>query len=216
MAEDTNQKLKQMLEEIQSIKSIISQKKPTLQRVLHPKHARLSMFLIGIGISVFSWIYYYLVQQYVSFSAVPQKIRSAYISLLSLTVIALIGLFFVFWSRSMAKDGNKKSDGVLSAIFSFRIFHLIFPVRILGLVFVLYLFERGMLYFIVPTLSIVVGLQFNFLGCMTETRNYVIGGYWFLVTAVIILVEPMSTPLAIFFSLGCGSLVFGLLPNPEK
>ena len=117
MAEDTNQKLKQMLEEIQSIKSIISQKKPTLQRVLHPKHARLSMFLIGIGISVFSWIYYYLVQQYVSFSAVPQKIRSAYISLLSLTVIALIGLFFVFWSRSMAKDGNKKSDGVLSAIF---------------------------------------------------------------------------------------------------
>lgn len=217
MAEDSNQKFNEMLEEIHSIKSIISQKKPALQRVLHPRHLRISMLFIGIGISIFSWIYYYLVQQYIHFSSVPQQIRSIYILLLSLTAVALSCGVFVFWSRSMAKNGRKDGGDVLSSIFSFRIFHVIFPVRLLGLVLIFYFFEKGMLYYIVPTLSIAVGLQANFLGCMTETRNYIIGGYWYLGTAVIlILADAIPTSLAVFLSLGCGSLLFGLLPNSER
>lgn len=218
MTEDTNQKLEEMFEDIQSIKSIISQKKSNLYRVLNPKHARFSMLLIGISISVFSWIYYYLLQQYDSISSVPQLTRNIYLSLLALTVAILLYVFFVFWSRSMAKNGSKNSDDVWSSIFSFRIIHLLFPIRILGLFFIITFIENGMLYFVVPTLSIVVGLQANFLGCMTETRNYVIAGYWYLITAVIIiiLVDSIPTPLAVILSLGCGSLIFGLLPNSEN
>ncbi len=218
MGEETNQKLEQMLDEIHSIKGVISQQKPTLHRVLHPRHLRFSMLLIGISTSVFSWVYYYLMQQYLSFTFIPQQIRSIYMTLLWMTVVALLAIFFIFWSRSMAKNGSKGSSSVWSSIFSFRIFNLIFPVRILALYFIFTFIQNGMLYFIVPTLAIAVGLQANFLGCMTETRNYVIGGYWYLLTALITLIfaDSISTSIAVFFSLGCGSLLFGLLPNKEN
>ena len=50
MAEETNQKLDQLYDDVQSIKSVIRQKKSTLHQVLHPRHLKLSMLFIGIGI----------------------------------------------------------------------------------------------------------------------------------------------------------------------
>jgi len=218
---DTNQKLDQLYDDVQSIKSVIRQKKSTLHQVLHPRHLRLSMLFIGFCISLFSLVYYFLMLRYVNFSTVPPQTRQIYIISMSLMVVVLLSLFFVFWSKSMANNKIKGSgelwEQALDSIFSFRIFNLLFPVRVLGFYFVITFIEKDMLYFIVPTLSIVVGLQANFLGCITETRNYVIGGYWYLVTALITLIYANSipTPLAVFFSLGCGSLLFGLLPNSK-
>jgi hypothetical protein len=220
MAEEANQKLDQLYDEIQSIKGVIRQKKSTLHQVLHPRHLRLPMLFIGIGISLFSLVYYFLMLKYVNFSNVPPQTRQIYNISMSLTVVALFSFFCVFWARS--KVNNKIKGGgdvldVLDSLFSFRIFNLMFPVRILGFYFVITFIEKDMLYFIVPTLSIVVGLHANFLGCITETRNYVIWGYWYLGAALITLIYANSipTPLAVFFSLGCGSLLLGLLPNSK-
>jgi hypothetical protein len=217
MAKETSQKLDQLYDEIQSIKGVIRQKKSTLHQVLHPRHLRLPMLLIGICISLFSLVYYFLMLRYEDLSTIPQETRQVYIISMFLMVVVLISLFSVFWSRSMAKNKIKGSGDALDSIFSFRIFNLLFPVRILALYFIITFIEKDMLYFIVPTLSIVVGLQANFLGCITETRNYVIGGYWYLVTALIALIyaDSIPTSLAVFFSLGCGSLLFGLLPNSK-
>ena len=218
MDNQTNQQLAQMTSEIQSIKNILYQKKPHLRAVLHPKHLKLFMLLTGISISVLSLVFYYLEQRYGGFSTSPDLIRNAYGGLAMLVGISLFGLLFVFWSRSLKKnEGKLTGEHVWSAFFSFRVFHLMFPVDLLALLLIIYCIDQDMAYYIIPILSIHIGLQFNFMGCITETKNYVIGGYWYMTAGVIIfLSNSIAGSLAVLLSLGCGSLLFGLLPNPEK
>ncbi|MBU2646404.1 hypothetical protein KKI24_16980 [bacterium] len=218
MENATNQQLTQIMGEIQSIKSIIHQKKPVLHILLHPKHLKIFMLLTGISVCFFSLVHYYFEQRYGSFSASPPPIPGVYYFLAALVGIVLWCLFFVFWSKSLRKNGGKfTGDHAWSGVLSFRVINLILPVRLIALVLIIYCIKYEMLFYIIPTLSIAIGLQFNFLGCITDTRNYVIGGYWFMTTAVIIFLNnSIPGSLAVLFSLGCGSLLFGFLPNPEK
>ncbi len=218
MENATNQQLAQMASEIHSIKNILYQKKPHLQAVLHPRHLKIFMLLTGISVSVFSLVFYYLEQRYGGFSTTPYLIRQVFMGLATLVGFILILLFIFFGSRSLKKNGGKLTgEHVWSAFFTFRVFHLVFPVRLIGFLLIIYCIDLDMAYYIIPILSIAIGLQFNFLGCMTETRNYVIGGYWYMAAGTIIfLSNSIPGSLAVLFSLGCGSLLFGLLPNPEK
>ncbi len=218
MTNTTNQQLTEMMEEIQSIKSIINQKKPVLHVLLHPKHLKLFMLLTGVGVSVLSLAYYYLEQRYGVFRASPESIRQVFKGLVIAIGTALFALLFILWSRSIKKNGGKLAgEHVMSALFSFRVINLLLPVRFLAFVLILYCIDKETYYYIIPILSIAIGLQFNFLGCMTETKNYVVSGYWFILTAIIVfLFTSIPASLAVLISLGCGSLLFGILPNPEK
>jgi hypothetical protein len=207
-----------MMDEIKSLKSILNQKKPILHILLHPRHLKLFMLLTGISVSLFSLVFYFLEQRFGSFGTTPDIIRRGFATLVALVGIILFCLFFVFWSNSLKKSGGKFSgEQVWSSFFSFRVANLLMPVRVMAIIFILYCMQQNLLYYIIPLLSIAIGLQSNFLGCITETINYVIGGYWFMITGVYItLVPSIPGPLAVLLSLGCGCLLFGFLPNPEK
>lgn len=214
----TNQQLTQMMDEIKSLKSIINQKKPILHILLHPRHLKLFMLLTGISVSLFSLVFYFLEQRFGSFGTTPDIIRRGFATLATLVGMILFCLLFVFWSNSLKKSGGKLSVGhVWSSLFSFRVVHLLAPVRLMAFIFIVYCLDQNLHYYIIPILSIAIGLQSNFLGCITETINYVIGGYWFMIAGVYIaLVPSIPGPLAVLLSLGCGCLLFGFLPNPEK
>ena len=218
MENSTNQQLAHMMDEIQSIKNIIHQKKPVLRIVLHPKHLKIFMLLTGISVSIFSLVFYYLEQRYGNYSLSPALIRQIYVRLAALVGATLYVLFFVLWLKSLRKNGGKLTgEDVWSAYFSFRVINLLLPVRLIAVALIMYCIEQDMTYYIIPIISIAIGLQCNFLGCITETRNYIIGGYWYMITAgIIFLSNSIPGSLAVLLSLGCGSLVFGLLPNSEK
>ena len=218
MTDPASQQKAQMMEEIQSIKKIIYQKKPVLNTVLHPKHLKLVMLLTGISISLFSLVLYSLEQRYGSYGLLPASIKKVYTWLAALIGAALYVLFFVLWLRSLKKSGsNLTGEHFWSALFSFRVVNITLPVRVLSFILFIYFIQHKMTYYIIPVLSIEMGLLFNFFGCITETKNYIIGGYWFLITAAVIFLYPLIPgSLAVFLSVGCGSLLFGLLPNPGK
>lgn len=177
------------------------------------------MLLTGISISVFSLVYHlYIEQQYGGLSTSPDLIRKTYGGLAALVGAALLVILVIFGSKSLRKNGGKLTgEYVWSWLFSFRVFHLLFPVRLITFIFIIHFVTEDMVYFIIPLVSLAIGLQFNFLGCITETKNYVISGYWYLTTgAIIFLSNSIPGSLAVLLSLGCGSLLFGLLPNPEE
>ena len=218
MEDLNNHDMTQIMEEIQSIKKIIYQKKPVLNTVLHPKHLKFIMLLIGISISVFSLVLYFLEQRYESYSLLPTSIKDIYTWLAVLVGAIIFVLFFVLWLKSLKKSSSKLTgEHFWSAILSFRVFNVTFPIKIISFILIVYCLEHDMAYYVISILSIGVGLTLNFLGCMTETKNYIIGGYWFMTTAVIIFLYPLiPVSLALLFSMGFGSLIFGFLPTSEK
>ena len=208
----------QIIEEIQSIKKILYKNKPVLNTVLHPKHLKFIMLLIGTSISSFSLVLYFLEQRYESYRLLPISIKNIYTWLAVLVGAVVCVLFFVLWFKSLKKSSsNLTSEHFWSALLSFRVINMTFPIETISFILILYCFAHNMEYYIISIIGIWIGLTFNFLGCMTETKNYIIGGYWFLTSAVVIILYPVIPfSLALLFSLGFGSLVFGFLPVSEK
>ncbi|MFC1884768.1 hypothetical protein ACFL2O_08350 [Thermodesulfobacteriota bacterium] len=213
-----NQQLEQILEEIASVKTIINQNKSVLHQILLPKHFRLLMFLVGVSVIVFSLVFYYLIQHFGSLSSIPAVAYQIIFFAEFLVLIFLIYIKYSKWGKSLAKsNGGITIDRALSSFFSFRIVNIHLPISILGVILVIYFLKNSLAYYIIPTISIVFGLQFNFLGCIAEIRHFLFSGYWYLATAIIIILfNSIPAPIALCLSLGCGSLLFALIPAAEK
>jgi len=104
----------------------------------------------------------------------------------------------------MGKIEGREIEKLLEDIF-------FIPLVILTVLISVYSATHGSAYYIVPTISIGLGLLYNFFGSMTEIRQWLISGYWFLGSGILSLVFPMPTPIAVSVSLGCGLLLFSVL-----
>ena len=68
----------------------------------------------------------------------------------------------------------------------------------------------------VPIISTGTGLTYNFIGSITEIRQWLVSGYWFLITGMaILLVNPIPATLALAVTMGCGLLLFAAVPSRE-
>jgi hypothetical protein len=99
----------------------------------------------------------------------------------------------------------------LQEFFSFRIVHVYLPLLILtisiGTIFV----QHNANYYLISTAAVGLGLVHNFVGSVTQLRQWLISGYWFLAAGLYLLAAtPVYPPLAVSLSLGIGSLLFAL------
>ena len=76
----------------------------------------------------------------------------------------------------------------------------------------IYFIYKNIPYYIVPACSIGIGLLYNFIGSLTEIRQYLILGYWFLVTGTGVLIfNGIPAPISISLTFGGGLLIFSAL-----
>ena len=205
--------IEKLLEDISSIKSVINKNKPLLLQVLNPAHFRLFTLLAAISVIGFAMLIYFLMQHYGSFSDIPRTTR--YI------IFAAMAGDWVFMQylkrRTFLKTGRRIDPTftigrLLKEFFTYRIAHVYVPVMVLMIILIIYFIYKNVPYYIVPAVSIGAGFLYNFIGSFTEIRQYMIIGYWFLITGVgVIIFNNIPAPISLSITIGCGLLMFSAL-----
>jgi hypothetical protein len=208
----TENNIDKLLEDISSIKTVINRNKPILQLLLHPARLRLFFLVVGLNLIAVCLVLFFLIQHYGYFAAIPYPGRSIIYMVLAVDAI-LIQVFKrrVFLSSAQKIDPKLTLMGALKEIFTFRIIHVYVPIMVLVILFGFYFGLHRMPDYIVPTISIGVGLLYNFIGSIIDIRQYLLFGYWTLVTGVLAVLYPVVPALIVLaVSIGGGMLLMSL------
>ena len=99
--------------------------------------------------------------------------------------------------------------------FSCRIMHVYLPLAAIMTILCVRM-AKADAYYIIPIISIGTGLTYNFIGSITEIRQWLVSGYWFLIAGIaILLADPIPATLALAVTMGCGLLLFAAVPSRE-
>ncbi len=212
MGQLEDREIEKLIEDISFIKTVISKNKPMLEQVLMPARFRLLFLALGLSIILFCLVFYFLINLYGGYGGVPGLYKSLVYLVLLADVIFLVALRCTGILRFLAKaEENRELRDSLDAFFSSRLIHVFIPLLVLTVLISVYSALYGDTYYIVPTISMGLGLLYNVFGSMTEIRQWLISGYWFMGAGVLTLLVPMPTPVAVIISIGCGLLLFAVL-----
>lgn len=214
----TDSQLSEMLEDIASIKKVLSKSKPSIQLLFLPIHFRVVFLLTGIFLMAFAGMYHYLVSTFQNFETVPTQYKYLFIGGIAFFSLTTGFLKNRNWLKSLAKI-NPDYDFVKAyrEFFTFKIMHIYVMLSGTMILFILYWIYIGQLYFIIPTICIGIGILGNVTGNMTDVKEYSIMGVWNLICGFIIIFHgAIPGALAISFSLGLGFILFSLLSYLTK
>jgi hypothetical protein len=205
--------IEKLIEDISSIKSVINKNKPLLQQVLNPAHFRLFTFLAAISVIGFAMLIYFLAQHYGSFSMIPLATRYVIFA-----AMAADWIFMQYLKRKIFVTTGRRIDPtftfgrLLKEFFTYRIAHVYVPVMVLIIFLVFFFIYKSIPYYIVPAVSIGIGFLYNFIGSFTEIRQYLIIGYWFLITGLgVTILNNIPAPISLSVTIGLGLLIFSAL-----
>ena len=219
MSHISKQQVEKLLGDIATIKSVISENQPILKQLLLPMHFRVISYLVGIGISVIGLAYFFLLNHYGPYDAIPQGIRIfllVVIGCLAITVWILKGLL---WFKSVQSVNKELSFGqMIKNLYSGQVLHTWIPISFMMGLLIVYCISRDAHAFIVPILAFGVGVIYNMIGGMTRIWQYLFTGYWLIVTGTCSLLYTGISPLIwLVVSLGVSLLLFGVFSkSPEK
>lgn len=208
----TDSQVDKLLEDISSIKATISQNRQVIRLILLPAHFRLLYLLVGLSVIGFSMVFHLLIRHHGSFEAIPDPIKSTVYSAIVMNWILLGVIKWLKLAASLSKTDKRLSVAYfLQEFFSFRIVHVYMPLLILTICIGALFAQRNEPFYVIPTIAVGIGLLHNFIGSVTQLRQWLISGYWFLATGFLLLAtSPMYTPLAASLSLGGGCLLFAV------
>jgi hypothetical protein len=213
MATVTEGQIEKLLEDVASIKTVINRNKPLLQHALMPAHFRFISLLAGGSIIAISLLVYFLMGHFGGFGEIPRWIRYLIYGGIAADVIVIQILKRLSFLKSLRTVDRKYTlSHLLKDFFSYRILHIYIPL-VSGMLFmVIYLIYHDRSYYIVPVLALGLSLWYNFIGSLTEIRQYLFTGYWFLVTGFgSLLFDDIPALIALSASLGLGLVIFGFV-----
>lgn len=209
--------LQRLIEDMDTIKSVLKKNAPILHQIMLPRHFRLTSLLAGLAVIVISLVYYYLMTRFGGYDAIPLSLRRLLIGLVIVAWVLLGLVKNLTWTRSLTRvDPSMTYRAAMREFFSPRVMHIYLPVMVLIVALVVFLIMVDLLYYIVPTLSIGISLVYIYLGAVTAIRLYLLTGYWCFVTGLIVLFIPLTPPVALSLTVGCGFLLFALMPEKRS
>jgi hypothetical protein len=217
----TGSQIEKLIEDISLIKSAISRNKNVTRIILLPTHFKLLYLALGISLIGFSLIFYLLLERYGIYTAIPDIYKSRAIGLIVPVWVLLVVIKWYKWATSLSKiDKRYDMEYAFDGLFSFPIVHVAIPLTILIIAICIFFVKHDIAYYVIPTISIGMGLLHNFFGSVTHLWQWIASGYWFLATGLLLLVlGPVSVPFAVSMSLGGGSILFSLtswIPHTSK
>ncbi len=202
-----------LLEDISSIKSVLSKNKPVLKQLLLPTHFRVISFISGASIIVLAAVYYYLLLRYDYYYGIPEGIRQLLIGIIAAIYILTVVLKRILWVRSVKRLDKRYTFGaIVKIIYTHQLVHIWVPILTTIIFFTGYFAYMDQERYIIPTISIGLGILYNSIGGMTRLWQYLIIGYWFIVTGVMTVVfAEVSALVFLALSPGCGLLFFAFM-----
>lgn len=212
---DTEQ-VERTLEDIASIKEVINRNKPIIQMVavwqqlMNLRNFRLLWLLWGISVTFFSMLFYFLVDYYGNYGAIPGKLKwIIYIAIaIDAVFLSIIKLRLV---SSLLKKQNLTLSWFIKEFIPNRYDHISLSSGFLFYFLIVYFIIKDIPYFIIPYLSIFYGL-IMLLPIGLSIKQSLITGYYFLVTGICLLIfNTIPAPIAVSISIGAGSLIGAVL-----
>lgn len=218
MAINRDEQIEKLVEDIASIKTVIMQNKPAMRQLLLPLPFRRFLLTTGLIIILYSVLIYFLILQFRSYAAIPEIYKNIFYGLLILTWLALIFMKYSTWLRTLKKIDSKYTlQRALKEFLTQKVIHVFLPITFIMIFLVIYLVRSDAYRFIVPAVSIGSGLVYNFLGSMTDIKQYLIAGYWLLISGTLITAfSTIPIPIALAVSIGCGQILLAAISHKEE
>lgn len=212
-----NEQAEKLLKDIASIKEVINKNKPIIQQVVDLTHFRLLMLLSGISVSIFSILFYFLLNMYGSHSAIPGNYRwSIYIAITILTLALSIMKQRLYLSSVKKMDKNLTLLWFYKELFSSGFAHLYFSSIFLIVLLIVFYITNDIAYFIIPSLSIFIGLL-SISGAMLHLKHALVMGYWFFITGIFLIIfNTIPASIAVLITFGLGFLLMAILGYMDK
>lgn len=211
MTDVTKQQIEQVLSELDSLKMIINQNKTLLHQAILPRHFRTFSFIMGIMVLAFSLVYHFLLVYFGNYDAIPSHVKGTIGVAVAVFSVFSLPLMAKLWGDSLKKENKELSlEKAIESYFTYRVYIFLIPVEISGIGFAIYFYLHGIPYYVIPIFAIVFGLHHALIGSLAESIQWALNGYWFFATALFVAFNPISAPLAVGLTFGCGFLLFAV------
>lgn len=213
MAVINDAQVDKLLDDIASIKSVLADNRPLLKQLLLPIHFRTLTLLVGIAIVGMCGLYYYLLGRYGEYDQIPANIRTFALVLAIGVYVAMVILKRVLWLKSLKKMNRDITFGTLvKNIYSYQLLHVWSPIMVVMAIIISYLCWVDAERYIVTVAGVGMGIIYNSIGGVARIWQYLITGYWLLITGLSPLVFPnISALILLAISAGGGMLLFFLI-----
>lgn len=199
--------LQKLVEDLQFVKRAVV-KSDNIFRFINISQAMALIGLWGgVGLALLAGFSHYLIARFGTFDAVPQLFR--------LTFYLSIGLFWVavgtFKMRLILKHARKTYRDItvfklISDVYAPQSIPIIIPFALAMVGVPAFLITRDLGLYIVPAISILMGLSYIAFVNVFYLQEMLVAGNWLLVTGLIMLfyAERLSPSLAVIITFGCG------------
>jgi hypothetical protein len=219
---EDDEQIDRLLEDITSIREVINRNKPILNQLFNLAPFRWFMLTTGIIIIGFSFLFYFLVQHYGSYGAIPGTLKySIYVALILSALIIQVWKGLAYSASAKRINKNLTLGWAFSTFYSNRIAHIYISHVVLMFFFTFLFIVRHMAFYIIPAFSFGMALIAISYGVMLHARYGLITGYWFLITGVLTILfkSIIPAPFAVILTIGCGMLIiafYGFLASRVK
>jgi hypothetical protein len=210
--DDMNEELDMLKRDINSIKSAIRKNNPMLRELLAPADYKVMCLVYGLFSTVLGIAIQFLVWKYGSFEALPQAWRAAF--WLSFAFIILgTGIYKLSIYRRRAREIGTPNSlwGILKLLNTGAFLHIYLSVLSLIIGFTIVFFASGTPWLSVAAWAIGVGLILAPLGVIAAIPEYLVMGYWYMVTGFAVSIVIGVAPYMLAgIEFGVGLLLFAL------
>jgi hypothetical protein len=208
------QELSEVIADLKMIKEAVS-KSDNFFRFIDTRRAMRGVMLIaGLMIAFFAGLFYYFINGYGSFLAIPQNIR---IILFVLVGICWLSLGFIkaggFIKSGRAISGDMNLKQLFDEIYTSRMLNLMLPYLIVIIMITVFLSAQGQIIYITPALSILFGLLFIAISPIIYFREIYLLSAWLIATGLLALfvAEAIHPMIILGFTFGAGFILAGLM-----
>lgn len=172
------------------------------------------LLIVGLLVAFFAGLFYQLLASYGSFSAIPVGIRAA--------LFVLIGLAWCTTGYLKIRNFMKGARGIRGDITLNRFFDEVYTSRLVALMIpfllvitaaIIFLCSRGFLIYIIPVLSILLGLLFISTSPIFYLKELYFLSMWLVATGILALfaAEAFHPAVTLVFTFAAGFILSALL-----
>jgi hypothetical protein len=209
----SREQVDRLAEDIAFMKKAIEKNSSVLQQIDFGASLRLMCLLTALSVFVFSGLFHFLIRYFGNFSVIPVTVKAVSFCAMALVLIGLgIQKNFGILKSARSTVPGMSMFALIKEYYSVRMYHHFIPVGLTLLFLGGYAVATGNFRFLVPLLSIYIGLIYNSISLLLRIDDLFFSAYWFTVTGCIVLVfHTMSPLLALCLTLGCGLLLQALI-----
>ncbi|HUI91703.1 MAG TPA: hypothetical protein VLX68_05575 [Chitinivibrionales bacterium] len=209
----SREQLDQLTQDITFVRKAIEKNSSILNQIDFRGSLRLTVLLSALSVFLFCGLFYFLEAHFGGFDAIP-----VYLKALAFCAAALdVAMLGILKNTGVLKSARAFDPGIslfrlVREYYAGKMYHHFIPTGLVLLFACVCAWETGHAKLIIPFVSIGVGLLYNTFNTFLRIDEFLVFGYWFIVTGCILVVFNTVSPLlGLALTLGCGLLLLSFI-----